>query len=1212
MKCMKYILLFLFVTSLCASCKQTEDGGFAGLEDTVEVISDESKDLPVEIISASPSLDSVPMTANNSQTFAVQVNSGAGDVDYTFKLNGVVLQSSTSPFLNLESSGLVAGAHILELIATNSVSSDAHIFNLRKNTPPVISLDSNTSQTISCVSDSFDLDVTAADIDGDSINYDFYLNGSLGSSYLTTSAGLSSASVTFTPTCSLSGTNNVTIRATDSNGEYDEYTMAVTVSDPNIATIDSYSPSANPVYILSSLPQTFSVSASGKAPLLYEWRLDGIIIAGATSSIYTIGSSDITAGEHTLKLTVSDSDSSDSHTFNIVKNVAPVLSGNQPVDTSLKINYQILKTFSIEASDANNDALTFTWSLNNQTTTAISSTRVGNTATAILTPSELLLGSHVVKLTVSDGLEEDSFEWNVTINRLSTACNELTSGQVCTIVGPIGFNSGGSTQEFKSTRGKPAYFAKDNYDNLYVTDTSNSVVWYHNFSIVDRTVHGVEVPAYSAKIVLGNGVHGISPDGKSNTEFKLNSPRDLVYDSVTNSIFVVDYNNHRVVQLLEDGTARRALCYGSSGSSLSHNEYGPALSKGCYRPIGIALDSTNRKIYLSVYQHHNIKEFDISDPDYNNWTGGVLVGRKNSNGSIASGYDNNVSAGYTSSGARTQYPWAIELSSDGELLFWTEYHGDRVKVLNLSSSTKTLFNGALTIQPNKVVHVVGNGGGVTEGTYNSAKIDQPTGITLWESAGALQGLFITSYNRHVVNFVNNTAATITIGNEDVEPGYLRWVFGDRGGYYNGDSNPGNLTSIWNPLDLELMNNTVYVSTISTGMIRALDLSQADGDVSTPVASELINDFLTSDNPQDVRMMSPLHLASHPVRDEIYWGEEGSGKIRKVNVVTGDISQVLGYGSSAQDQDMQIPDDVYNYRIRGLSFHNDKLMYVENHRSWSVNRVCRVRLHNDSTVADDFFGVSIAGGIIGNIAGNYAKGCNNWEDPVGEQATAVRIKGPEAAISDGSNLYISAAYSHCILKVDETGIISQFSGDCDASGDVNGSIGSSSIRYNYPTGMAMDPEYAGNFFVVDRSTNNSSSYIKYVNQSNLDITIGGTVVYAGEVATVFTTAGFTSTVAAYGNWICYNSTYLYNYGDVRAKDNVNCIDRTNPLGSIGFRVGSSDSDTIKGGRQIANEYEGVDSMSIRLAKPMGLVFDNEGNLYISEVYGHSIKMVKKWF
>jgi len=742
---MKLIFTILFILITVTGCKDSSSDGFSGLEDTVETIGQEadetSDELDVEIVSVSPVLDPVAMVANNSQTFAVQVNSGSGDVTYTFKIDGSLLQNSSSPFYNLSASGLTAGVHILEVTAENSVSSDTHIFNLRKNTPPVISLDTNTSQTISCVSDSFQLDVTASDGDGDSLAYDFFLNGAAGSSYLTTSSGLTSANVIFTPNCSISGTSNVTVRATDSNGEYDEYTMAVTVSDPNIATVDSYSPSANPVQILSSAPQTFSISASGKAPLVYEWRLDGVIIAGATSAIYTIGSGDIAAGPHSLEVTVNDSDSNDSHTFNIVKNVAPVLASESPAETTLKLNYEVLKTFSIDATDANSDALTFTWTLNGGSSSAIASTRVGNSATAIFTPNELLIGTHTVGVIVSDGLETDTHSWNITVNRLSTACNELAAGQVCTVVGPVGFNSGGSTLQVKSTRGKPRYMAKDSFDNMYVTDTTNNVVWYHNFSIVDRTVHGVDVPAYTSKIILGNGAPGISPDGKVNSEFKLNSPRDLAYDSVTSSLFVVDYSNHRVVQLLSDGTARRALCYGNSGNNTAYNENGPALTRGCYAPIGIAIDSTNRKVYLSVYGHHNIKQFDISDADYTNWTGGVLIGRKRSNGSILSGYDSGVNFGYTTSGARTTYPWGLDLSSDGNLLFYTEYNGDRVKVANLSASNITLMNGAFTVNAGQVKQIVGNGGGVSEGNYNSAKIDQPTGVTLWEDVGVLKGFF---------------------------------------------------------------------------------------------------------------------------------------------------------------------------------------------------------------------------------------------------------------------------------------------------------------------------------------------------------------------------------------------------------------------------------------------------------------------------------------
>jgi hypothetical protein len=207
--------------------------------------------------------------------------------------------------------------------------------------------------------------------------------------------------------------------------------------------------------------------------------------------------------------------------------------------------------------------------------------------------------------------ETASHSWNLVVNRFSSACNELEAGEVCTFVGPVGFGSGESTQVSKSTRGKNNYMTKDSFDNLYVTDTNNHVIWYYNLSIVDRTVHGIDVPAYSAKIILGNGTRGISPDGKFNSDFKLNYPRDLAFDPVTNSLFVVDYSNHRVVQLLSDGSARRGLCYGNTGNTRAYNESGPALTRGCYAPIGITIDVTNRKIYLAVYGHHNIKEFDV-------------------------------------------------------------------------------------------------------------------------------------------------------------------------------------------------------------------------------------------------------------------------------------------------------------------------------------------------------------------------------------------------------------------------------------------------------------------------------------------------------------------------------------------------------------------------------------------------------------------------
>jgi hypothetical protein len=37
-----------------------------------------------------------------------------------------------------------------------------------------------------------------------------------------------------------------------------------------------------------------------------------------------------------------------------------------------------------------------------------------------------------------------------------------------------------------------------------------------------------------------------------------------------------------------------------------------------------------------------------------------------------------------------------------------------------------------------------------------------------------------------------------------------------------------------------------------------------------------------------------------------------------------------------------------------------------------------------------------------------------------------------------------------------------------------------------------------------------------------------------------------------------------------------------------------------------------NIPVQLSGPQGLAFDDQGNLYISEFYGHTIRMVKRWY
>ena len=101
-----------------------------------------------------------------------------------------------------------------------------------------------------------------------------------------------SVSFTFTTTALTDGNHTIYVRAYDEAGNVsslDSDTLRVTVTSPTITS----QPSSATKTVGESV--TFSVIASGTAPLSYQWRKGGNIIPGATSSSYVISS--VTIGD---------------------------------------------------------------------------------------------------------------------------------------------------------------------------------------------------------------------------------------------------------------------------------------------------------------------------------------------------------------------------------------------------------------------------------------------------------------------------------------------------------------------------------------------------------------------------------------------------------------------------------------------------------------------------------------------------------------------------------------------------------------------------------------------------------------------------------------------------------------------------------------------------------------------------------------------------
>jgi len=264
-------ILFITLLSLALiSCKSSKDDGFAFL-DNPEPEKNEEVAVELEIESFSPTTSPVRVTDVSSTTFVISVNSTVGGVTYTWKLNDSLLFVGTEPYFLFEGASAPTGLSNLEVIATNSVSEVSKVFILQKNAPPQIlsSTPASTGHILFCGVGSLSMTVNASDADADGLTYTWLLNGAVHSSYFAVTNGAGTSNNVFSPPCSIAGVNNITVEVSDG---FDKVSTSwgVTVNNPTIATINSYTPVGSPVILTSNGSQLFSVSASGKDPLSYE------------------------------------------------------------------------------------------------------------------------------------------------------------------------------------------------------------------------------------------------------------------------------------------------------------------------------------------------------------------------------------------------------------------------------------------------------------------------------------------------------------------------------------------------------------------------------------------------------------------------------------------------------------------------------------------------------------------------------------------------------------------------------------------------------------------------------------------------------------------------------------------------------------------------------------------------------------------------------
>lgn len=327
--------------------------------------------------SAAPSISSHPQStsATVDQSVSLSVTaSGSNPLSYQWRKGGAPVAGATSATLTFNSISL-SDAGSYDVVVTNSsgsaTSSSATLTVNAGNTAPTFT----TQPASQSVTQGSGVTFTAAANGSPAPSYQWKKNGG-------NISGATSASYSIN-VASTSDAGNYTVVATNVAGSVTSNTASLVVNVPAIAPSISTHPLSTTA--TAGTGATFSVSASGTAPLTYQWSKNGNAIAGATSSTFSLGSAQLTdAGNYTV--TVSNTAGS------VVSSVATLTVTAAPTAPSITTQPQNLTattgtgaTFTVVASGT--APLTYQWkkngaSISGATSSSFSIASVGNSDAA--------------------------------------------------------------------------------------------------------------------------------------------------------------------------------------------------------------------------------------------------------------------------------------------------------------------------------------------------------------------------------------------------------------------------------------------------------------------------------------------------------------------------------------------------------------------------------------------------------------------------------------------------------------------------------------------------------------------------------------------------------------------------------------------------------------------------------------------------------------
>src|SRR6266446_3495421 len=289
----------------------TADSGstFAAVvSNTAGTVASAAATLTVSAAAVAPTITTAPsnqtVTAGQTASFSVAAT-GTAPLSYQWQKSSVVISGATSSsYTTPATSSSDNGALFTVLVSNTAGSVTSSVATLTVNAAPVAS--SITTQPAGQT-------VTA----GQTASFSVAATGTAPLSYQwrknsVAISGATSSSYTTLATTSSDNGAQLTVVVSNTAGSVTSNAATLTVSAASVAPSITTQPASQTV--TAGQTASFSVAASGTAPLSYQWNKNGTAITGATSSAYTAPIT--TSSDNGAQLTVVVSNTAGSVTSN--------------------------------------------------------------------------------------------------------------------------------------------------------------------------------------------------------------------------------------------------------------------------------------------------------------------------------------------------------------------------------------------------------------------------------------------------------------------------------------------------------------------------------------------------------------------------------------------------------------------------------------------------------------------------------------------------------------------------------------------------------------------------------------------------------------------------------------------------------------------------------------------------------------------------------